>query len=181
MAVKNPKNKGNGFERKVAKMLSEWAGVKFMRTPSSGAIHNFQDKRVVSDIVAPLSIGQFPFSIECKNVECSWEWSTFLEGTSVTINKHWDQCVTDARREGLVPLLVVTKNFRDIYGVMPSAVWELLPYESVRGIPILVLDGVCDEPLVVFKFSALLEHIRVEDVVSLPLLKNIQHTQLGSN
>ena len=56
MPVKNPKNKGNEFERKVAKMLSEWSGVKFMRTPASGAIHNFKDKRVVSDIVAPLSI-----------------------------------------------------------------------------------------------------------------------------
>ena len=67
MAVKNPNNKGNELERKVAKMLSDWAGVKFMRTPSSGAIHNFKDKRVVSDIVAPLSIGNFPFSIECKN------------------------------------------------------------------------------------------------------------------
>ena len=118
MALKNPKSKGNTFERKVANMLTEWSGVKFMRTPASGAIHNFQDKRVVSDIVPPLSIGKFPFSIECKNVNCSWELSNLLEGTSETLNAHWTQCVTDAEREGLLPMLVFTKNFRKVYTVL---------------------------------------------------------------
>ena len=167
LAVKNPKNKGNGFERTVAKILSEWAGVKFMRTPSSGAIHNFNDKRVVSDIVAPLSLGNFPFSIECKNVECSWEWSTFLEGTSVTINKHWDQCVTDAEREGLIPLLIVTKNFRSIFGIVEEPTWVGLPYKATKEISTMILDKVWKEPLIIFKLESLLQRVTIQDVLSL--------------
>lgn len=116
--MKNPKEKGNNFERKVAKLFSLWSGHKFMRTPASGAIHNFKDKRVVSDIVAPLSIGEWPFSIECKNVMCSWELNTLLEGTSETMKSHWKQAQDDADREGLAPLLIFTKNFRDKFIVL---------------------------------------------------------------
>lgn len=113
MAI-NSKKKGNGFERKVANMLSEWSGAKWMRTPMSGAIHNFKDFRVVSDIVPPLSIGKFPFSIECKNVEYDWDFSAILTAKS-KFWEHFSQAVDDAKREGLKPMLVFTKNYRDIY------------------------------------------------------------------
>ena len=116
--MKNSKNKGNSFERLIAKKLSEWAGVTFMRTPASGAIHNFNDRRVVSDIVPPLSIGRFPFSIECKKVECNWEFSSMLEGTSLTLGSHWSQCTQDAFREGLCPMLIFSKNYHQIYTIL---------------------------------------------------------------
>lgn len=121
----NAKQKGNSHERAVAKMLSEWAGVKFMRTPMSGAIHNFNDVRVVSDIVAPLSIGKFPFSIECKNVEYSWEVNTYTEGKGEFFT-HWAQALSDAEREGLEPLLVFTKKYREIYVALRTDTFELL-------------------------------------------------------
>ena len=169
--VKNPKEKGNNFERKVAKLLSDWAGSKFMRTPSSGAIHNFNDKRVVSDIVAPLSIGNFPFSIECKNVECSWEWSTLLEGTSMTLNAHWEQCKNDAQREGLVPLLIVTKNFRDIYTIMSLEDWRKLPDVVINQIPTLILtwNETCIESVVFFKLKLLLDTMSLDELLSVEL------------
>ena len=173
MAVKNPKNKGNEFERKVVKMLSDWAGVKFMRTPSSGAIHNFKDKRGVSDIVAPLSIGNFPFSIECKNVECSWELSALLEGTSQTINKHWQQCSDDAAREELIPLLVFTKNFREVYAIMDFAVWLTFPSEWVVSIPSLVLTKIWEYPLIVFKLQTFLEKVSINNLMSMYSLQSV--------
>ena len=165
--MKNPKNKGNAFERCVAKMLTEWAGVKFLRTPSSGAIHNFKDKRVVSDIVAPLSIGNFPFSIECKNVSCSWEFSSFLEDTSVTINKHWNQCLNDAERENLIPLLVFTKNFHRIFGVLQESQFQKL---DVKLESIFILSRKDKENLVIFSFSDLLKSISCNELIAKNLL-----------
>ena len=162
----NAKNKGNTFERKVAKMLSEWAGVKFMRTPGSGAIHNFKDKRVVSDIVPPLSIGNFPFSIECKNVKCSWEFSTLLDRTSTTINSHWKQCEEDAKREGLIPMLVFTKNFRSILAIIPAQVWNYFPSDVMGEIPTLLLDYVCEtQSLIMFKFENFLEALSINTLL----------------
>ena len=148
-------------------MLSEWAGVKFLRTPSSGAIHNFKDKRVVSDIVPPLAVGNFPFSIECKNVTCSWEFSSILEGTSVTINKHWNQCCTDAERENLIPMLVFTKNFHRIFCVLQKSVYDKLNLilEST-----LTLDRNNQESLIIFSFQDLLKAISCEDLIAKKLI-----------
>lgn len=170
MTVKNPKNKGNGFERRVAKLFSEWTGVKFMRTPSSGAIHNFNDKRVVSDIVPPLSIGKFPFSIECKNVNCSWEFSNLLEDTSQTIKDHWKQCEDDANREGLVPLLVFTKNYRPVLAVMPYRAWDCSP-SVIQSIPHLVLNNIWAQSLVMFKLDKFMEVLKVEELIENDLFK----------
>ena len=166
--VKNAKAKGNNFERKIAKMLSEWSGYTFMRTPSSGAIHNFHDKRVISDIVAPLAIGKFPFSIECKNVECSWEWSTLLEGTSTTLSIHWSQCKNDAQREGLVPLLIVTKNFRDIYSIMRLEDWKKFPDVVINQIPTLIVtwNETCTESVVLFKLKLMLDTLSLDELLA---------------
>lgn len=162
--MKNPKEKGNNFERKVAGLLTKWSGVKFLRTPSSGAIHNFKDRRVVSDIVPPLSFGEFPFSIECKNVNCSWEFSALLEGTSETLKKHWKQCCEDAQREGLRPLLVFTKNFRNIYCVLTEEDYAVLNVEIIPNLTV----GCLDSRLVILNFENFLQEITPEK------LKNFQ-------
>ena len=164
MPVKNPKEKGNAFERKVAKMLSEWSGVKFMRTPMSGAIHNFKDKRVVSDIVPPLALGEFPFSIECKNVNCSWEFSTFLEGTSQTLEKHWKQCIDDALREGLLPLLVFTKNFRGIYAALNLVDFKRLKVSFSNYLEIH-LEG--NSPIIIVSFTEFLEKVNCMKMIEI--------------
>ena len=159
MAI-NSKNKGNTHERNVAKMLSDWAGAKFMRTPMSGAIHNFHDKRVVSDIVAPLSIGEWPFSIECKNTENSWEINTFVEGTA-EFWKQWKQCLDDSIREDLCPMLVFTKNYRDIYMAIKIEDFNLLKINIESYIEI----HKDDQHLVVFQFKYFLKSTSVEEVI----------------
>lgn len=164
--MKNPKEKGNNHERKVAKMLSEWSGQKFMRTPMSGAIHNFKDKRVVSDIVAPLSIGNWPFSIECKNVECTWEFNNFIEGTSMTLKEHWNQSVEDSKREGLIPMLIFTKNRRDIYIMITKEVFYQLEIEPENYINVTRSD--CD--LIIMKLSDFLSLITIDELLSKNLI-----------
>lgn len=161
MAIKNPKEKGNNFERKIAKILSDWSGVKFIRTPMSGAIHNFKDKRVVSDIVPPLSLGEFPFSIECKNVNCSWEFSNILEGNSTTIEKHWSQCTKDADQEGLLPWLIFTKNFRRIYSVMWKTDFDKLNLKLFSRIESF---SEAFQPVTVFDLKNFLEKISVQEL-----------------
>lgn len=159
MSVKS-KDKGNRLELNIAKQLTDWAGAKFMRTPCSGAIHNFHDKRVVSDIVAPLSLGAFPFSIEAKNVEYPWEFSMLMEGTSLFWT-HWNQCLSDAQRECMVPLLVFKKNRRDIYTAMRTKNFDELgihPSEVLR----LKANG---HDLTILKFRDLLESITCEELL----------------
>ena len=164
--MKNPKEKGNDHERKVAKLLSDWSGQKFMRTPMSGAIHNFKDKRVVSDIVAPLSLGNWPFSIECKKVENSWEFSSFIDGTSMTLKDHWKQCCDDAEREDMVPMLVFTKNYRDIFIMITKDTFYQLEIEPESYINLVHKE----QDLVIMKFSDLLSSISVEELLSKNLL-----------
>ncbi len=120
----NGKKKGNGFERKVAKMLSDWSGHPFHRTPMSGALHWSNDKRVVSDIVPPQEL-KWPFSVECKNVESSWEFNTLLESTCL-FWKHWTQAQEDAIRENMVPILVFTKNYRNVFIALENHSFEQL-------------------------------------------------------
>ena len=57
----NSKNKGDTFERKTAKILGDWWGSKFSRTPQSGGAHWLADNNAVGDIVTPPSC-RFPFS-----------------------------------------------------------------------------------------------------------------------
>lgn len=171
MALKNPKEKGNNFERKVANMLSNWSGCKFLRTPASGAIHNFNDKRVVSDIVPPLSIGKFPFSIECKCVECSWEFSTLISGTSQTINEHWKQSCEDAEREGLRPMLVFSKNFRSIMVMILQDDFDKLfvndNFPVVIDFPVITIESqkVIGKKVVIMELSSLLISVSCSELI----------------
>lgn len=164
--MKNPKEKGNNHERKVAKMLSEWAGVKFNRTPMSGALRWGNDRRVVSDIVAPLSIGNWPFSIEAKCVECSWELNTFIEGTSQTLKEHWEQCLLDANREELLPMLVFTKNYRDIFMMITKDVFNQLEIEPESYISVVNKS----HDLIIMRFSEFLKLISLDILLSKNLL-----------
>ena len=156
MAIKS-KQKGNSHERKVAELLSKWSGSKFIRTPMSGAIHNFKDKRVVSDIVAPLSIGEWPFSIECKNTENSWEFNTFIEQTA----KFWKQW-EDSKREDSEPMLVFTKNYRDIFMSVTKDTFDKLEI-SCDNYLIVNSPQYC---LVVMKFKEFLDLITLEELLT---------------
>lgn len=165
----NSKNKGSEFERKVAKLLSEWAGMEFHRTPMSGALHWSNDKRVVSDIVPPQELVDkgWPFSIECKKVEdAQWEFSNFIEGTSMTLKEHWKQCCDDAERESMIPMLVFNKNRRDIFIMVTKEAFYQMDIEPESYIN-LIHKG---QDLVILKFSDFLQLISVDTLISKNLL-----------
>lgn len=159
----NSKQKGSEFERKVAKLLTEWSGQEFRRTPMSGALHWENDERVISDIVPPLNLG-FPFSIECKKQEVPWDFDFMFKGTS-SIWEFWKQCSRDAQSEGLEPLLIFNKNRRDIYAMMRKDTADILLMEkSIRYLDI-AYTKFCTTTIV--NFSDLLQCCSLQDFLTL--------------
>lgn len=162
MTLKNPKQKGNSHERAVAKILTSWSGHEFHRTPMSGALRWANDTRIVSDIVPSqeLIAKGWMFSIECKNTENSWEFNTLIEGTAV-FWKQWEQCVDDANREGLKPMLVFTKNYRDTFMAIQRSEFDKLKIEPESFIFITHKS----ENLVILKLTDFLALVSLETLL----------------
>lgn len=159
----NSKQKGSDFERKVAKLLQKWSGYEFHRTPGSGSLHWENDKRVVSDIVPSTELKNWKFSIECKKVEKSqWEFSNLLDGTSMVLKSHWKQCYDDAKSEGLLPMLIFSKNRRSIFVMLPYQVFKCLPNKDCRFLQLHLLD----ENLIIADFYEFLERFSIFDILN---------------
>lgn len=107
MAV-NGKNKGNTFERKVAKLLSErfaeYLGIKsgFRRNPDSGSYFggsNVQrsqthslDYAIFGDLICPRN---FVYSIECKH----YKTAPSLQSILAQEVKQWDDWLEQAQQD----------------------------------------------------------------------------------
>lgn len=114
------KRKGSSYERAIAKKFSAWWGGTFARTPGSGSLHWGSDQRVAGDIIAPQGM-DFPFVIEAKKRE-GW----LMEHVLLDIGdprQWWAQVVGDARRVGLVPILVFSKNRAKDFVMLPYDSW----------------------------------------------------------
>lgn len=157
----NSKQKGSRLERQVAKLLSEWSGYDFHRTPMSGALHWTNDKRVLSDIVPPQALENYPFSMECKNVEYDYDFTYLMSGTSM-FYKHWKQATDDAQRECLRPMLIFTKNRRDIYTAF--RIEDFKKFDTEFSTTVCVeYKG---EKIVILLFKELLEKVNLEKFLS---------------
>jgi hypothetical protein len=131
--VKNPKAKGSGFERKVAKQISEWITggqdrTQLIRSVSSGGWGTRRESkdeawRQVGDLAPNGPAGerfrQF-FAVECKHYrEIDW-WAGFA-GKEPIPYLWWRKLVTEAREASaslpagldfLRPLLIIKQNNR---------------------------------------------------------------------
>lgn len=113
------REKGNGFERKIAKVIWQ-AFTKFKitsedcyRTPASGG-HRFAKKVDPGDLtLSPRLRTLFPFSVECKFYQ-SLDWGAMLTDRDGTFGKWWDQCKA-ACTDDTHPLLVFKENRGDVY------------------------------------------------------------------
>ena len=110
MAV-NSKVKGDTYERKIAKKLTEWTGLKFERVPASGGLHWREDNRVYGDVVT--NDPDFPFVIELKNRE-SWKMDSLING-SKEVEKWWKQVTADAEATGKEPMVIFSRNRQPDY------------------------------------------------------------------
>ena len=101
----NSKDKGNRFEREIAKQLSKKFNTKAQRTPLSGGM----DLRGDLIVLEQRSI-LFNVSFECKNQE------------RLNIWKALHQCENDCER-GKDPVVVFTKNHENTYAAMRFEDW----------------------------------------------------------
>lgn len=141
----NSRDKGSKFERKIAKMLSEGYGVEFHRTPLSGGLHWKEANGVSGDIVPPDTIN-FPYNIECKNVETDWDFDKIIAGTS-KFWEFWEQASKDAKDSKKIPLLIFKKNRKDIHIALS---FTTLPWDKAYD-RIIVCRG--SHQLVITKFT----------------------------
>jgi len=110
----NSRTKGSRNERNVAKLMENWSGHEFARTPQSGGLH-WKKAHTSGDIVCiDDRYGlRFPFSIECKFHE-ELNMLHLIDDTigkkSNKITAFWDQASADAKQAGKIPLLFMRRN-----------------------------------------------------------------------
>ena len=93
---KSARRKGSTYERKVCALLSEWCGVKFKRSPRSGAL--LREGKINGAYIGGdlMSERDFAFSIECKNRKNINFYSALYSPQTSELIKSWHQCVYDA-------------------------------------------------------------------------------------
>ena len=164
--LKNPRQKGNDYELKIAKIFTNWSGRKFERVPRSGGLRWKEDNNVTGDIVSPFEL-KFPITIETKKREDSWDFDKLLEETS-EIWKWWEQSCEDGRRVGKISWLVIGRNFRSDYLFMEKDCFEKLKVvnDKINSIPYIFLKTK-KYFIYVFNLRVVLNTVTLEDVLSL--------------
>ena len=143
----NSRNKGNAFERKIAKMLNERFETKeFCRTPGSGAFgtthkHLPTHIKVHGDLITPQS---FRFIIECKN-----GYNILLDDVFNKRSDFW-KFIKQAEREGNQVgkewLLIYQKTRRKPIVVTNIEIFELERASLSDGYFIYPLDKFLEMP-----------------------------------
>jgi hypothetical protein len=161
----NSKSKGNGFELKVSKLLSDvLSPLKFIRSPQSGARlggKNFAafsamfgadaTQLFVGDVVPTNEKDthlRFKYSLECKSYKTSDSFETMVAGNA-NIFKWMQESVIDAVKVNKKPLIVFKWNHTPLYTACLSGDIPLDPKIT------LTQNGVS---LDIFYFADLLEN-----------------------
>ena len=149
----NSRNKGNTFERKMAKMLNARFGVKeFNRSPGSGAYattHSLPEHlKIHGDLITPKD---FKFCIECKkgynneNIYSLLDYSSDLWGFIA-------QCEKDSEKSCKMPLILYQQDRRPILAITRSNSFDQsIPHISIKkdlAYDIYKLDAIIQEPTV---------------------------------
>jgi hypothetical protein len=154
------------YERSVAKVLGQWWGWTFRRTPSSGAWatqgYNMQYQGAQDfhgDIVAPPE-ANFPFSVECKCYKLV-EFYTHHTGNA-NIHEWWEQTLTDSTRVHKWPLLVMRQNSAKPLACVSGRLWAALSPETRNAFPTSTLSWSCG------KFQRNVVVMTLADFVTIP-------------
>ena len=151
----NSRTKGSRNERGVAKLMQDWSGYEFARTPQSGGLH-WKKSHTTGDIVCidDKHGFRFAFSIECK-FHADLDLLHLIDDTigkkSNKILFFWEQCLRDATTSKKVPLLFMRRNGmkKDMHFVVISTyffqIWlkEIEPWDNSNGL-LHYFDGAID-------------------------------------
>ena len=162
MAGKKSKVKGNSFELKVSKILSEQLSpLKFIRVPGSGARVGGMNFEKFGGLFSADTIGLFvgdvvasnetevgmkcKVSIECKSYANVDRFSLLMSGSS-KIFEWLKEAEIDAEKTGKVPVLIFKWNRTAIYAASPFLPEDVVKMTLTRddGLPIklALLDDV---------------------------------------
>lgn len=115
----NSRNKGNRFEREVAKILSDAWGFKFVRTPNSGAFKGLAPADIIPEDKAQWD--SCCFHIECK-ARKGWSLEQLISSKKKCPVLEWwfDEEAKQVEARGAkfydkAMLLIFTKNHDDTY------------------------------------------------------------------
>lgn len=149
-------NKGQNFERQVAKIFSDWSGVKLVRTPLSGAWEGCE-----VDIWPENPEVYWPLAIECKKAE-SWNMDQVMEGVGPVYDwlkqaeqqaKEWGDRTGKTR----IPVLVFSRNRRPTYVAIPT--WCMHP--DMKPICIHITSFWSGNEFVILNLSLMLAILQV--------------------
>lgn len=107
------KRKGDGFERKIAKVFADALGLEIRRTPLSGGWAR-GNPNVYGDLVC-VDPGPeaFPYCVECKNEE-GWRLESLFTFNHAWFDRWWHQ-LQNERPGNKVPLLVFSRAYAPIF------------------------------------------------------------------
>ena len=169
------RNKGNGFELRIAKLLTSWANgrAEYSRSPLSGSwasSHNKQDGAVAGDIITEAN---WPFNMELKNHESFTSLDTLFH-SHANIQSFWQQNLGDALRTRRVPMLITHRNRSKIYATVPySALLHKQLKESGKDYGVFNIrwhDGPLDidfsQEVLTFVLDDFLELYSYDDIIT---------------
>lgn len=143
---KGAKTKGSSFERKIAKILSEWGNVELKRTPQSGGFAK-EGNSYRGDINTINNEDFFIFNIECKNQEV-WSLDQLFNDGCILFS-FFEQCIGDTS-DNKVPLLIFTRNHQPIYCLTHKSIYDIM--FNRNNIKKIIFDN-----FVIFKLDELIK------------------------
>lgn len=174
----NSKKKGNRNEQHVCKLLAQWTGEKFARTPSSGGLRRINNTNLTGDVY-PDTVNlafYFPFSVETKALK-----QIYMPPVLPKLSKVYtifSQAYRDAFRGNLMPFVMIRQlNMpADEYYIVLDAkqggqAMGLFINPISKG-KCTFLDLQCDVDLMVFNFSDIVATVKYPNFIN--LLKRIK-------
>lgn len=155
----NSKVKGNTNERQAAKAMELWTGVKFARTPQSGALRRVNSENLTSDIYPDTLDPDFyyPWSTETKHLKTITIQRVMNPRSAIfTI---WNQVHADAKRSGKLPIALLREN------MMPKGEYYVILETRFGGsgvatkVPTLFSGSNGVHQLIGFRISHIITHL----------------------
>jgi hypothetical protein len=125
---KRSKRRGNTYERRCAKLLTEFTGVGFRRVPTSGAFNKqgttvIREELFYGDCVCDRE--DFLFCIEAKNQK-AFNFQTILKNPATAcFTAWWYQCCRDATLARKTPMLFFKPDNQADFVAVPEKWYDL--------------------------------------------------------
>lgn len=134
------RTKGNSAEREIAHIMEQWWGqfeeCKFIRTPLSGGWGGPQLRanfKASGDLMTTAK--QFPFTIEVKRRE-SWAEENLIKCRKSPVWDWWGQACVQAIEMNVVPMLLLRRNRKPWWLMIPDLMVEKISIHCEHPIPI---------------------------------------------